>query len=45
MCESMVSVVFPDVDFTFPHTYFHVKPQQMDIFSALDQDTLPTYAV
>ena len=29
----MVSIVFPDdIDFTFPHTYFHVKPQQMDTF-------------
>jgi hypothetical protein len=30
--ESKVSVVFLDVDFTLPHTYFHVKWQNMAMF-------------
>jgi hypothetical protein len=30
--ESKVSLVFLDVNFTLPHTYFHVKWQNMAIF-------------
>jgi hypothetical protein len=30
--ESKVSFVFLDVDFTLPHTYFHVKWQNMAMF-------------
>jgi len=30
--ESKVSVVFLDIDFTLPHTYFHVKWQNMAMF-------------
>jgi len=30
--ESKVSIVFLDVDFTLPQTYFHVKRQNMAMF-------------